>query len=222
MGGDRVSDDPVPVVMQTQFEQSGFDPEASGQSRENAAEGVDGPLSAHGENLRLSTTKGQERMTQGGAMTKELKEKAVATNRKAYHEYFIEEKFEAGIMLQGTEVKSLREGRVNLQDSYASVRDGEVFLHHCHISPYSHGNVMNHDPIRVRKLLLHKKEINKLLGKTQQKGLTLIPLRIYFSKRGHAKVELGLAKGKKLYDRRASIKSREASREVERAIKERK
>jgi len=155
-------------------------------------------------------------------MTKELKEKAVATNRKAYHEYFIEEKFEAGIMLQGTEVKSLREGRVNLQDSYASVRDGEVFLHHCHISPYSHGNVMNHDPIRVRKLLLHKKEINKLLGKTQQKGLTLIPLRIYFSKRGHAKVELGLAKGKKLYDRRASIKSREASREVERAIKERK
>jgi len=155
-------------------------------------------------------------------MTKELTEKAVATNRKAYHEYFIEEKFEAGIMLQGTEVKSLRDGRVNLQDSYASVRDGEVFLYHCHISPYSHGNMMNHDPIRVRKLLLHKKEINKLLGKTQQKGLTLIPLRIYFSKRGHAKVELGLAKGKKLYDRRASIKSREAGREVERAIKERK
>jgi SsrA-binding protein len=156
------------------------------------------------------------------SMTKELTERAVATNRKAYHEYFIEEKFEAGIMLQGTEVKSLRDGRVNLQESYASVRDGEVFLHHCHISPYSHGNLMNHDPIRVRKLLLHKKEIHKLLGKTQQKGLTLIPLRIYFSKRGHAKVELGLAKGKKLYDRRASIKSREAGREVERAIKERK
>jgi len=155
-------------------------------------------------------------------MTKDAQDKAVATNRKAYHEYFIEEKFEAGIMLQGTEVKSLRDGRVNLQDSYASVRDGEVFLHHCHISPYSHGNLMNHDPIRVRKLLLHKKEINKLLGKTQQKGLTLIPLRIYFSKRGHAKVELGLAKGKKLYDRRASIKAREAGREVERAIKDRK
>jgi len=155
-------------------------------------------------------------------MTKEFTEKVVATNRKAYHEYFIEEKFEAGIMLQGTEVKSLRDGRVNLQDSYASVKDGEVFLHHCHISPYSHGNLMNHEPLRVRKLLLHKKEINKLLGKTQQKGLTLIPLRIYFSKRGHAKVELGLAKGKKLYDRRASIKSREAGREVERAIKERK
>jgi len=155
-------------------------------------------------------------------MTKEFTEKVVATNRKAYHEYFIEEKFEAGIMLQGTEVKSLRDGRVNLQDSYASVKDGEAFLHHCHISPYSHGNLMNHEPLRVRKLLLHKKEINKLLGKTQQKGLTLIPLRIYFSKRGHAKVELGLAKGKKLYDRRASIKSREAGREVERAIKERK
>lgn len=148
--------------------------------------------------------------------------KVVATNRKAYHDYFIEEKLEAGIMLQGTEVKSLREGRVNLQDSFASVKDGEIFLHHCHISPYSHGNIMNHDPIRVRKLLLHKKEINKLMGKTQQKGLTIIPLRIYFSKRGHAKVELGVAKGKKLYDRRETIKSREAGREVERAIKERK
>lgn len=155
-------------------------------------------------------------------MPKEESEKAVVTNRKAYHEYFIEEKFEAGIVLQGTEVKSLREGRANLQDSYASVRDGEIFLHHCHISPYSHGNIMNHDPLRVRKLLLHKKEINKLLGKTQQKGLTLIPLRIYFSQRGQAKIELGLAKGKKLYDRRESIKSREAGREVERAIKERK
>jgi SsrA-binding protein len=152
----------------------------------------------------------------------EKKEKVVATNRKAYHDYFIEEKFEAGIMLTGTEVKSLREGRANLQDSYASVKDGETFLYHCHISPYSHGNLMNHDPLRVRKLLLHKKEIHKLLGKTQQKGLTLVPLRIYFSERGKAKVELGLAKGKKLHDRRDTIKSREASREVERAIKERK
>ena len=150
---------------------------------------------------------------------KEKSEKAVATNRKAYHDYFIEEKFEAGIMLQGTEVKSLREGRVNLQDSYASVKGDEVFLHHCHISPYSHGNIMNHQPLRTRKLLLHRKEINKLLGKTQQQGLTLIPLRIYFSKRGHAKVELGLAKGKKQHDRRESIKTREASREVERAMK---
>ena len=157
-------------------------------------------------------------------MTKEKDstEKVVATNRKAFHDYFIEDKFEAGIVLQGTEVKSLREGRVNLQDSYASVREGEMFLHNCHVSPYSHGNIMNHDPTRVRKLLLHKTEINKLLGKTQQKGLTLIPLRIYFSKRGHAKVELGLAKGKKLYDRRESIKAREAGREVQRAIKEKK
>jgi SsrA-binding protein len=152
----------------------------------------------------------------------EKKEKVVATNRKAYHDYFIEEKFEAGIVLTGTEVKSLREGRATLQDSYASVRDGEAFLHHCHISPYSHGNLMNHDPIRVRKLLLHKKEIHKLLGKTQQKGLTVVPLRIYFSARGKAKVELGLAKGKKLHDRRDTIKAREAGREVERAIKERK
>ena len=149
-------------------------------------------------------------------------EKVVATNRKAFHDSFIEERYEAGILLQGTEVKSLREGRVNLQDSYASVRGSEMFLHQCHISPYSHGNIMNHDPTRVRKLLLHKAEIHKLLGKTQQKGLTLIPLRIYFSKRGYAKVELGLAKGKKLYDRRETIKTREAGREVQRAIKERK
>jgi SsrA-binding protein len=149
-------------------------------------------------------------------------EKVVATNRKAFHDYFIEERYEAGIMLQGTEVKSLREGRVNLQDSYATVRGSEVYLHQCHISPYSHGNIMNHDPTRVRKLLLHKAEIHKLLGKTQQKGLTLVPLRIYFSKRGYAKVELGLAKGKKLYDRRETIKTREAGREVQRAIKERK
>jgi SsrA-binding protein len=157
-------------------------------------------------------------------MAKETEDqgKVVATNRKAYHDYFIEEKFEAGIVLKGTEVKSLRDRRVNLQDSYADVKEGEVFLHHCHISPYSHGNMMNHDPIRTRKLLLHRKEINKLLGRTQQKGLTLIPLRIYFSERGQVKVELGLAKGKKQHDRRESIKAREAGREVERAIKERK
>jgi SsrA-binding protein len=152
----------------------------------------------------------------------EDQQRIVATNRKAYHDYLIEEKLEAGVVLRGTEVKSLRDGRVNLHDSYASVKNGEVFLYHCHISPYSHGNVMNHDPLRVRKLLLHRKEINKLLGKTQQKGLTLIPLRLYFSKRGQAKIELGLAKGKKQHDRRESIRAREAGREVERAIKERK
>ncbi|HKW85601.1 MAG TPA: SsrA-binding protein SmpB [Nitrospiraceae bacterium] len=152
-------------------------------------------------------------------MAKDRAEKVVATNRKAFHEYHIEEKLEAGILLKGTEVKSLREGQVNLRDSYASVDHGEVVLHHCHISPYSHGNIMNHDPIRPRKLLLHRKEINKLLGKTQQKGLTLVPLRIYFSPRGLAKVELALARGKRQYDRREAIKQREAGREVERAIK---
>jgi len=150
---------------------------------------------------------------------KDSGEKVVATNRKAYHDYHIEEKLEAGIVLKGTEVKSLREGRVNLKDSYASVDHNEMILHHCHISPYSHGNIMNPDPVRPRKLLLHRKEINRLLGQIQQKGLTLIPLRIYFSPRGHAKVEVGLAKGKKQYDRREAIKEREAGREVERAMK---
>jgi SsrA-binding protein len=152
-------------------------------------------------------------------MAKEKTETVVATNRKAYHDYSIEEKLEAGIVLKGTEVKSIREGRANLRDSYATVDHGEVILHHCHISPYSHGNIMNHDPLRPRKLLLHRKEINKLLGKTQQKGLTLIPLRMYFSPRGHLKVELGLARGKKQYDRREAIKEREAGRELERAMK---
>lgn len=152
-------------------------------------------------------------------MAQERTEKVVATNRKAFHDYAIQEKLEAGIVLKGTEVKSLREGRVNLRDSYASVDHGEVVLHHCHISPYSHGNIMNHDPLRPRRLLLHRREISKLLGKTQQKGLTLIPLRIYFSSRGKAKVEIALAKGKKQYDRREAIKAREAGREVERAMK---
>ncbi|MEC4669811.1 MAG: SsrA-binding protein SmpB [Nitrospirota bacterium] len=152
-------------------------------------------------------------------MARERAEKVVATNRKAFHDYAIQEKLEAGIVLKGTEVKSLREGRVNLRDSYASVNHGEVVLHHCHISPYSHGNIMNHDPLRPRKLLLHRREISKLLGKTQQQGLTLIPLRIYFSSRGKAKVEIALAKGKKQYDRREAIKAREAGREVERAMK---
>ena len=152
-------------------------------------------------------------------MAKEKIETVVATNRKAFHDYAIEDKFEAGIVLKGTEVKSLRDGKVHLRDSYATVDHDEVFLHHCHISPYSHGNYMNHDPDRPRKLLLHRKEINKLLGKTQQKGLTLVPLRIYFSPGGKAKVELALAKGKKQYDRRESIKEREAGREVDRAMK---
>jgi SsrA-binding protein len=154
-------------------------------------------------------------------MRKEQTETVVATNRKAFHDYAIEEKLEAGIVLRGTEVKSLREGKVNLRDSYASVDHEEVILHNCHITPYSHGNIMNHDPLRPRKLLLHRKEISKLLGKTQQKGLTIVPLRIYFSPQGKAKVEIALAKGKKQYDRREAIKSRDAGREVERAMKER-
>ncbi len=153
---------------------------------------------------------------------KDTGEKVVATNRKAFHDYHIEDRLEAGIMLRGTEVKSLRDGLVNLRDSYASVTHGEVFLHNCHINPYSHGNIMNHEPLRTRKLLLHQKEITQLIGKTQLKGLTLIPLRIYFNPRGHAKVELALAKGKKQYDRRATIKEREAGREVERAMKDKR
>ena len=152
-------------------------------------------------------------------MRKEQTETVVATNRKAFHDYAIEEKMEAGIVLRGTEVKSLREGKVNLRDSYASVDHEQVILHNCHITPYSHGNIMNHDPLRPRKLLLHRKEISKLLGKTQQKGLTIVPLRIYFSARGKAKIEIALAKGKKQYDRREAIKNRDAGREVERAMK---
>jgi SsrA-binding protein len=147
-------------------------------------------------------------------------EKVVTTNRKAYHDYNIGDTYEAGIMLQGTEVKSLREGRANLKDSYAIIKDGEIFLLNCHISPYSHGNMQNHDPERTRKLLLHKKEISKLWGKTGQQGFTLIPLKIYF-KNGKAKVVLGVAKGKRHYEKRASIKEREAKREIERHLKDR-
>lgn len=155
-------------------------------------------------------------------MAKDRTEKVAATNRKAFHDYAIEEKLEAGIVLKGTEVKSIREGLVNLRDSYASVDHGELVLHHCHISPYSHGNMMNHDPLRPRKLLLHRKEINKWLGKTKQKGLTIVPLRIYFSPRGQAKVEIALARGKRQYDRREAIKDREAGRELQRAMKSRR
>jgi len=147
--------------------------------------------------------------------------KIITENRKAWHDYFIIETFEAGIVLKGTEVKSLREGKVNLKDSFAMVEDEEVFLHNCHISPYIHGNIYNHNPLRIRKLLLHKNEINKLIGKAVEKGLTLIPLKLYF-KNGIAKVELALAKGKKLYDKREDIKKKTAMREIEKAFKESK
>jgi len=148
-------------------------------------------------------------------------EKVVATNKKAFHEYFILEKMEAGICLLGTEVKAIREGRLNLKDSYAMVQSGEAFLFNCHISPYSHGNRENHDPIRSRKLLLHQREIRKLIGKTQEKGLTLVPLRVYF-KRGKIKVELGVARGKKLIDKRETERRKEADREATAAMKHRR
>jgi SsrA-binding protein len=146
--------------------------------------------------------------------------KIVCQNRKAYHDYFIEETFEAGISLVGTEVKSLRDGNANLKDSYVLIKDSEAFLFNCHISPYSHGNILNHDHLRTRKLLLHRKEIERLKGKIAQKGYALIPLKIYF-KGPFAKVEIGLAKGKKQYEKREAIKERDAKREIEKAIKNR-
>ena len=148
-------------------------------------------------------------------------EKLVASNRKAFHDYFILDRLEARIVLLGTEVKSIREGRINLKDSYAGIRDGEAFLMNCHISPYSHGNRENHDPTRTRKLLLHCKEIRKLIGKTQEKGLTLVPLRVYLA-RGRVKVELGVARGKREYDKRETERRKEADRETRAAMKTRR
>ena len=145
--------------------------------------------------------------------------KVIATNRKAYHDYFIEETIEAGIELKGTEVKSVRLGHVNLKDSFARVENGEVFLYNMHISPYEKGNIFNVDPMRDRKLLLHKHEINRLAGYVQQKGYTLIPLKIYI-KRGKIKVELAVAKGKKLYDKREAIAKRDAELEIRKKMKE--
>lgn len=147
--------------------------------------------------------------------------RVVAENRRARHDYFIEETIEAGIALTGTEVKSLRLGRASLQDSFARVENGEVFLYNMHISPYEKGNRFNHDPKRVRRLLLHKAEIRRLIGKTRQRGYTLIPLRLYFTGRGYAKVELALAKGKKLYDKREDIARRDAERQIAQALRRR-
>jgi SsrA-binding protein len=152
---------------------------------------------------------------------KSLGEKVVATNKKAFHNYFILEKMEAGICLLGTEVKAIREGRLNLKDSYAMVQSGETYLVNCHISPYSHGNRENHDPTRSRKLLLHLREIRKLIGKTQEKGLTLVPLRVYLKKE-RVKVELGIARGKKLIDKRETERRKEADREAKAAMKNRR
>lgn len=146
--------------------------------------------------------------------------KVITDNRKARHDFFIEDTIEAGIVLKGTEVKSLRAGHVNLKDSYASISDGEIFLEGVHISPYEHGNIFNVDPLRKRKLLLHKREIRRLQQKTKEKGLTLVPLKLYFSN-GKVKVELALAKGKKLYDKRATEAAKSAKRDIDRALRDR-
>ncbi len=147
-------------------------------------------------------------------MSDETDSKVISTNRKAFHDYAILERYEAGLVLRGTEVKSLREAQVNFKDSYATIDNDEAWLVGCYISPYHHGTDANHDPERRRKLLLHKREISRLLGKIAERGLTLIPLRLYF-KAGRVKVELGLARGKKLHDKRASLRERESRREME-------
>jgi SsrA-binding protein len=153
---------------------------------------------------------------------KKKRDNAIATNRKAFRDYYILEKMEAGLVLLGTEVKSLREGRANLRDSFARIKDGEAYLYNVHISPYGQaGTHNNHEPKRTRKLLLHRRELNKLLGRVAEKGLTLVPLKLYF-KRGKVKVELALAKGKRLYDKREVLKARTHEREVAAALKYRK
>jgi SsrA-binding protein len=144
--------------------------------------------------------------------------KIICVNKRARFDYEISDMYEAGVTLQGTEVKSLRQGRVSLQDAYADVQNGEVYLLHAHIDQYEQGNRFNHDPERPRKLLLHKQEIRRLIGKVQERGLTLIPTRMYFS-RGKAKVEIGVAKGKKHYDKRQDLKRRTAQREIDRALR---
>jgi len=148
------------------------------------------------------------------------KVKVISRNRKAYHNYFIDESYEAGIVLTGTEVKSVRQARVNLKDGYAQVDDGELFLCNVHISPYDPGNRFNHDPLRRRKLLMHRREIDRLDGRVREKGYTLVPLRIYL-KGGLVKVELALARGKRMYDKRQVLREKESQREAERALKER-
>lgn len=155
------------------------------------------------------------------AQVKPTDEKVVATNRLASHNYFLLERFEAGMVLLGTEVKSLRAGLVNLRDSYGTIKDDQAWLMNCHIAPYAAGGYSNHLPLRPRRLLLHRQEIRKLFGKTREKGLTLVPLRIYF-KRGRAKCEIALAKGKKIYDKREVIRRRTAEREAADAIRSRK
>ena len=144
--------------------------------------------------------------------------KLIANNKKAYHDYFILEKYEAGLVLHGTEVKSLRMGKCSIKEAFIRVEDGEMYIYGMHISPYEKGNIFNKDPLRVRKLLLHKSEINKLIGKTKEKGMAIVPLKVYF-KGSLVKVEIGLAKGKKLYDKRQDIAKKDQRREAEREFK---
>lgn len=146
--------------------------------------------------------------------------KVLAQNRKASHDYSIIDTIEAGIVLKGTEIKSIRAGRINLKDGYATIRNGEIFLQNVHISPYEQGNVFNHDPVRTRKLLMHKKQIARLIGETKSSGYTLIPLKVYI-KDGYAKVLIGLGKGKKKYDKREDLKRKDQKREIDRAMKAR-
>ena len=146
--------------------------------------------------------------------------KIAAQNKKAYHDYFVLEEYEAGIELFGTEIKSIRQSKVNLKDAWCNIVNGEIFVNGMHISPYEHGNIFNRDPMRVRKLLMHKKEINRLFGTVKQEGLALIPLSIYFVK-GRAKVKVGLCKGKKNYDKRDDAAKKDAARNIERAMKDR-
>ena len=146
--------------------------------------------------------------------------KQLAQNKKAYHDFFIEETFEAGIVLNGTEIKSIRKGKVNLKDAFAKIERGEIYLYNMHVSPYEQGNRFNHDPLRTRKLLLHRKEINKLIGETKEVGYTIVPLKLYL-KNGYCKVLIGLGKGKKQYDKRDDLKKKEAKRDIERAFRDR-
>ena len=144
--------------------------------------------------------------------------KLVANNKKAYHDYFIEEKYEAGLVLHGTEVKSLRMGKCSIKEAFIRIENGEVYIYGMHISPYEKGNIFNKDPLRVKKLLLHKQQIHKLIGSSAEKGYTLVPLQVYF-KDGRAKIEIGLAKGKKLYDKRQDIAKKDQRREAEKELK---
>ena len=154
-------------------------------------------------------------------MARQKGTKTIADNRKAFHDYFVLERYEAGIELAGTEVKSIRAGQVNLKDSYCTVKNGELFVRAMHISPYEHGNIFNKDPVRPRRLLMHKREIAKLNARVMQDGVALVPLSLYF-KDSRVKVELGLCKGKKLYDKRQSDADRESKRDIDRIMKERK